>query len=131
MVTELASAAGGFVAPLGTSPDVTGRGPVAVVVTFLVATVFYAVTLHLAATFFVGDVPTQLAATVAPVPAAVSLLLQQWNPLVVLAVTLLGDGLAIAYVYGLGRRETTALTLLHLAFATVLGLALLNLLGVA
>lgn len=112
------------------SPDVTGGSPIAVLVTFLLATLFYAVTLHLAATFFLGDVPSQLAATVGPVPALVSLLLQQWGPLVVVPVTLLGDGLAIAHVYDLGWRPASALTLLHFAFATVLGLALLGLLGV-
>lgn len=119
----------GFV--LQSAPDLTGGGPLAILVTFLLAAVFYAVTLHLAATFFVGDVPSQRAATVAPVPAAVSLLLQQWGPLVVIPVTLLGDGLAIAHVYDLDRRPATALTLLHFAFATVLGLALVNLFGVA
>lgn len=117
-------------AVLQAGPDLTGRGPLAVVVTFLLAALFYAVTLHLAATFFVGDVPTQLAATVAPVPALISLLLQQWGPAVVIPVTLLGDGLAIAHVYELDWRPATALTLLHFAFATVLGLALANLLGV-
>ncbi|MFC7176508.1 DUF7473 family protein [Halosegnis marinus] len=36
-------------------------------------------TLHLAATFFIGDVPSQRAAYAAPVPAAVSILLQQYG----------------------------------------------------
>ena len=116
--------------PLQSVPDVTGGGPLALVVTFLLAALFYAVTLHLAATFFLGEEPTQRAATVAPVPAAVSLLLQQWIPAVVIPVTLLGDGLAIAYVYDLEWKPAAALTLLHFAFATVLGIALLNLLGV-
>ena len=114
---------------LQSAPDVTGRGPLAVVVTLLVATLFYAVTLHLAATFFLGDEPSQRAATVAPVPAVVSLLLQQWGPAVVIPVTLLGDGIAIAYVYRLGWRPATALTLLHFAFAAITGLALGNIFG--
>jgi hypothetical protein len=118
-------------APLQSAPDVTGGGPLAYLVTFLLAALFYAATLHLAATFFLGDEPSQRAATVAPVPAVVSLLLQQWGPLVVVPVTLVGDGLAIAYVYDLEWQPAVALTLLHFAFATVLGLALLNLLGVA
>jgi hypothetical protein len=120
----------GFVTVLQSAPEITGRGPLAMVVTFLVAALFYAVTLHLAATFFIGDVPSQRAATVAPVPALVSILLQQWGAAVVVPVTLLGDGLAIAHVYDLGWKPATALTLLHFAFATVLGLALANLLGV-
>jgi len=120
----------GTPAVLQSAPDITGGGPLALVVTFLLAALFYAVTLHLAATFFIGDVPSQLAATVAPVPAVISLLLQQWGPAVVIPVTLLGDGLAVAYVYELAPKPATALTLLHFAFASVLGLALGNLLGV-
>jgi hypothetical protein len=120
----------GFVTVLQSAPEITGRGPLAIVVTFLVAALFYAVTLHLAATFFIGEVPSQRAATVAPVPALVSILLQQWAPVVVIPVTLLGDGLAIVYVYDLDWQPATALTLLHFAFATVLGLVLANLLGV-
>ena len=115
--------------PLQAAPDVTGRGPLALVVTFLLATLFYAVTLHLAATFFLGDEPSQRAATVAPVPALVSLLLQQWGPLVVIPVTLVGDGIAIAYVYRLEWLPATVLTLLHFAFAAILGLALNNIFG--
>lgn len=118
-------------APLQSAPSLTGGGLLAVVVTFLLAALFYAVTLHLAATFFLGDEPSQRAATVGPVPAAVSLLLASWGPVVVVPVTLVGDGLAIAHVYELEWRPAVALTLLHFAFATVLGLALVNLLGVA
>jgi hypothetical protein len=117
-------------APLQSAPDVTGGGPLAYLVTFLLAALFYAVTLHLAATFFVGDVPSQRAATVAPVPAVVSLLLQQWGPVVFIPVTLVGDGLAIAYVYELEWRPAVALTLLHFAFSTLLIIPLSNLLGV-
>jgi hypothetical protein len=116
--------------PLQSAPSVTGGGVFAVVVTFLLTALFYAVTLHLAATFFLGEEPSQRAATVAPVPAVVSLLLQQWGAAVVVPVTLLCDGLAIAYVYQLEWRPALALTALHFAFATLLGLALLNLFGV-
>jgi hypothetical protein len=115
---------------LQTSVDLTGGGPLALVVTFVLATLFYAVTLHLAATFFLGDVPTQKAATVAPVLALTSILLQQWGAAVVVPVTLLGDFVAIRFVYGLKGVESVVLTLLHFAFAAVLGVALGNLFGV-
>jgi hypothetical protein len=108
---------------------VTGRGLLALVVTFLVATVFYAVTLHLAAVFFIGDVPSQRAATIAPVPAVVSLLLEQWGPAVVIPVTVIGDLIAISFVYRLQWRSALVLTLLHFAVAVVLGLALNNIFG--
>lgn len=116
--------------PLQSAVDPTGGSPLALVVTFAVATVFYGATLHLAAVFFLGDVPSQRAAYVAPVPALTSLLLMRWGPAVVIPVTLLGDAIAIRFSYGLGGRETVALTLLHFAFAALLGVALLNLLGV-
>jgi hypothetical protein len=107
----------------------TGGGLFAVVVTVLLAWVFYAVTLHLAAVFFVGEVPSQRAAAAALAPAVVSLLLQRYGPGVVVAVTLASDLLAIDYVYGLERKATVVLGLLHFAFAVVLGFALNNLFG--
>ncbi|MFB6308509.1 MAG: hypothetical protein ABEH35_04190 [Haloarculaceae archaeon] len=123
--------------------DVTGGGLLAVVVTLLVTWLFYGVTLHLAAVFFIGDVPSQRAAYAATVPAAVSLLLGQYglagrslvspgvDLAIALAVTLAADAAAVHSAYGLSRRATAALTLLHLAFATVLGVALTNLFGLA
>ncbi|WP_247010235.1 DUF7473 family protein [Halorientalis litorea] len=121
--------------------SVTGGGLLAIVVTFLVVALFYAVTLHLAATFFIGDVPSQHAATVAPVPAVVSILLQQYGttafgPLspslgagVAILVTLVADAIAISYVYRLKWSSTIPLTLLHFGFAAVLGFALNNIFG--
>nr|WP_244605424.1 hypothetical protein [Halorhabdus rudnickae] len=118
-----------------------GGGLAALIGVFLAVSLFYAVTLHLAATFFLGDVPSQRAAYVGPVPAAVSILLGRYGlesvgvfsrelgVLVVLVTTLLADAMAVAKVYGLSRRATTVLTLLHFAFATVLGIALANLFG--
>ena len=120
----------------------TGGGLLALVVTFVVTTLFYAVTLHLAATFFVGDVPSQRAAYAAPIPAAVSILLQQYGrggaPIgfdasllvgVAVLVTLVADLLAVSFAYRLKLRSAAPLVLLHFAFAAVLGIALGNVLG--
>ena len=118
-----------------------GRGLLAFLVTFVVATLFYAVTLHLAATFFIGSVPTQRAATVAPAPAAVSILLGRYGlesvgfvsrglgALIVIVATLVADALAISRVYDLEVVPTLVLVALHFAFAAVLGFALANLFG--
>ncbi|GCF13613.1 hypothetical protein Harman_15480 [Haloarcula mannanilytica] len=117
--------------------SLTGGGLFAVLVTVLVTWLFYAVTLHLAATFFIGDVPSQLAAKAAVAPAVVSLILQRWGieagivsadlgVLVVLVLTLLADGIAISVTYRLSNRSTAPLVALHLAFAAVLGFALNN-----
>lgn len=118
-----------------------GRSLLAVAVTFLVLSAFYAVTLHLAATFFVGDVESQRAAYVGPVPAAVSILLGRYGleaapfvsrelgVLVVLVMTLIADAIAISRSYDLSAGPTTVLTALHLAFTVVLGVALNNIFG--
>ena len=119
------------------TPSLTGGGVLAVVVTLLLTWLFYAVTLHLAATFFIGETPTQLAAKAAIVPAIVSMLLQQWGVssglvspslgvLVVVVATLVADGIAISLSYRLSTSSTAPLVALHLAFAAVLGFALNN-----
>jgi hypothetical protein len=121
--------------------DPTGGGPLAVVVTFLVAWLFYAVTLHLAATFFIGEVPSQRAAAAGTAPAVVSILLGRWGVeavgfvspslgvAVVVVVTLLVDAVAISSVYRISWVPTAALVALHFAFAAVLGFALNNVFG--
>jgi len=122
------------------SPSLTGGGVVAVLVTVLVTWLFYGVTLHLAATFFIGDVPSQLAAKAAVAPTLVSLILQRWGVesgvvsadlgvAVVLLLTLVADGIAISLSYRLSTRSTAPLVALHLAFAAVLGFALNNIFG--
>jgi len=121
--------------------DATGGGIFALLVTFLLTAVFYAVTLHLAATFFIGDVPSQRAAYVGPVPAAVSILLGRYGVerigfvspslgiAIVLLATLVADGIAISVSYRITWKPAAVLTGLHLAFAAVLGFALNNIFG--
>ncbi|MBX0295825.1 DUF7473 family protein [Haloarcula nitratireducens] len=122
------------------TPSLTGGGLLAIVVTLLLTWAFYAVTLHLAATFFIGETPSQLAAKAAIVPAIVSLLLQSYGVetgivspslgvLVVIVATMLADGIAISFVYRLSTRSTAPLVVLHFAFAAVLGFALNNIFG--
>ncbi|MFT4881347.1 MAG: hypothetical protein ACI9HI_001351 [Salinirussus sp.] len=116
-------------------------GVVPLLVTFLVAWVFYAVTLHLAATFYIGDVPSQRAAYAALAPAATSILLGQYGqtgvgPLtasaaagVAVLATLVADAVSISFVYRLKWGSTAPLVLLHFAVGAVLGVALNNLFG--
>jgi len=127
------------VTPLQT--DITGGGLFALVVTLVLTSLFYAVTLHLAATFFIGDVPSQRAAYVGPVPAVVSILLGRYGVerigfvspglgvVIVLLATLVADAIAISVSYRTSWRPTAILTVLHLAFAAVLGFALNNIFG--
>jgi hypothetical protein len=126
---------------LALQTDPTGRGPLAVVVTFLLAWLFYAVTLHLAATFFIGEVPSQHAAKVGAVPAVVSILLGRYGVegigplpagltfLLALAVTLVADAIAISAVYRISWRPTAVLTALHFAFSVALVIPLNNIFG--
>jgi hypothetical protein len=113
------------VAPAQTAP--TGGGAIAVTATFLVAALFYATTLHLAAVFFLGDAAKRAAVAVGLTVAAVSLLLQRWGAVVVLPMSVGVDAAAIWLVYDRSLRETAVLTVLHFAFAVFLGLALRNL----
>jgi hypothetical protein len=115
--------------PVQSASEVAGGGPVAFLVTLLVAWAFYTFTLHLAATFFVGDVPTQPAAAAALAPAVTSVLIIRYPPVVVLVVTLVADALAIRWAYDLAPGGTAAVTVLHFAFTTALVVALNNLFG--
>ena len=128
---------------LALQTDVTGGGLLALVVTFLLTTLFYAVTLHLAATFFIGEVPSQNAAYAAVPPAVVSILLQQYGRTdaaagidpsllvgLVIVATLLADLIAISFVYRLKFRSAAPLVLLHFGIAAILGVAIGNILGV-
>ena len=110
--------------------DATGGGALAIVVTFLVAWLFYAVTLHLAATFFIGGVPSQRAATAALAPTVFSMLFQLGTlsdavPLFI-ALTFASVVVAIHVVYRVRWLTATLLGLLHFAFALAMGLALYN-----
>lgn len=115
-----------ILSPIPIQADVTGGGLFAYIVTFLIAWVFYAVTLHLAALYVIGDTPHQRATLVALVPALVSLLLQQYGPLVVIPVSFLSDAVAIYFVYQLYTRLTFVLTLAHYVIAAIIGFALYN-----
>ena len=101
--------------------------PLAFLVTFLVLSVLYAVTAHLAARNVLGDVPVKRAALVGPVPAAIVLLLQQYHLLVVLALALIGDGLAIRTVYRINHRTAALVTVIHFTITVLLGLLLFSL----
>ena len=125
---------------LQSAVDLTGGGILAILVTVLLTTLFYAVTLHLAATFFIGEVPSQRAAKVAPVPAIVSLLLQQYGiegggvspgvgVLITIGGTLRADAIAISFVYRLKWSSAIPLTLVHFTFAAIMGVALNNIFG--
>ena len=80
--------------------------------TFLLAAGVYSLTAHIAARNVLGDVPPKRALLVGPVPAAISLLLQQYGPLAFL-LAIATDFVLIRYVYRLKVRTTALVTFVH------------------
>ncbi|WP_435348285.1 DUF7473 family protein [Haloarchaeobius sp. HRN-SO-5] len=107
--------------------DPSAGTPVAYVGTFLVAALFYSVTLHIAARNVLGDVPIKRAFVVGPMLGLVSVLLQQYGPAVVIAVTVLVDAVAISVVYRLDARLTAFVAVIHYTVSVILGFTLFNL----
>ncbi|MFC4247820.1 hypothetical protein ACFOZ7_12790 [Natribaculum luteum] len=112
------------VAPEALDPA-TG-GPIAYLGTFLVSTLFYGVTLHIAARYVLGDVGVRQAFTVAPALGLVSILLQQWGPVVVIPVTFAVAYVAIRVVYDLSYRITLLVTVVYYTVAVLVGLTIFN-----
>jgi hypothetical protein len=81
--------------------------------TFLLAAGVYSLTAHIAARNVLGDVPAKRALLVGPVPAAISLLLQQYGALAFL-LAIATDFVLIRYVYRLKARTTALVTFIHL-----------------
>jgi hypothetical protein len=86
--------------------------------TFLLAAGVYSLTAHIAARNVLGDVPVKRALLVGPVPAAISLLLQQYGALAFL-LALAIDFVLIRYVYRLKARTTALVTAIHLVVSVL------------
>lgn len=103
--------------------------------TFVVATVFYTLTVHLAATFVLEEASIFEALLVGPVPAAISValgLLTQstvpWAaPLAVPMIAIPADFIAIAWSYDLERRMAALVTLGHFVTSVLLAASLIGL----
>ncbi|MFT4883410.1 MAG: hypothetical protein ACI8U4_000916 [Natronomonas sp.] len=108
--------------------DLVGGGPLALAVTFVLVALFYAVTLHLAALWVLGDEPHQRAVAVSPVPAAISMFFEAAGPLIVAVLAFLATLVAVRHVYKLTTKGAALLTTFHYAIAVILGFALRNLL---
>jgi len=107
--------------------DPAAGGPIAFLGTFLVAAAFYAITLHVAARYVLGDVPIERALLVGPVLAVAAILLQRYGPAVVIAATLALDAFAISAVYRLSWRSTTLVAVVHYTVAVIAGITVFNL----
>ncbi|WP_135821761.1 DUF7473 family protein [Halostella litorea] len=113
--------------PIVAQLDPAPGTPVAYVGTFLLSAAFYAFTAHIAARYVLGDVLARKALLVGVVPAAASLLLQQYGPAVTIIVTLLADFFAIRGVYRLGNRLAVLVSVIHYTVTAILGITIYNL----
>ena len=104
----------------------SGR-PIAYVGTFLVASGFYGVTAVIATRFVLSRAYPDRGVLVGALLGLVSLLLQQFGPVVVLPVTVGVDVLAIRTVYSLDLRTATIVTVIHFTVAVILGITVFNL----
>ena len=106
--------------------DLVGGGPLALVVAFLVSTLFSAVTLHLAVLWVLGDEPHQRALKVAPVPVVVAMLFSRYSGLLMAALALGAAFLAVRHVYGLTSRGAALVTLFYFAISAIFAFAFGN-----
>lgn len=107
--------------------DPASGPPTAVVGTFLLAALFYALTAHLAARYVLGSVPVLPAAGVGLVLASVALLLRSFGPAPVIVVSLAVDVAAIKTFYGLEWRDTALVAVGHYTVSALIGVGLFNL----
>ena len=107
--------------------DPAGGGILAYLGTFLLATVFYGLTLHIAARYVLGTVRLKQAFTVAPILALVSIALQQWGPFVVIPFMLAVAYTAILIVYDLSYKLTLLVSVIYYTVAVIAGFTIFNL----
>jgi hypothetical protein len=101
----------------------TSAGPVPVAGTFLSLALFLSVTAHLAARNVLGDVRARLALSVGPGPAAVAVTgaALSITPALTVPLAVLVDALLVWRAYGLERRLTAYVTLIHAVVSVILG----------
>jgi hypothetical protein len=106
--------------------DVFGGGPLALGITFLVATLFSAVTLHLAALWVLGDEPHQNAVKAAPVPVVIAMLFSRYNPALIAAFSFAGAVAAVRYAYSLTTKGAVLVSVFYFAVSTIFSFAFAN-----
>lgn len=111
---------------LALQANFVGSGVLALVVAFLVSTLFSAVTLHLAALWVLGDEPHQRAVKVAPVPVAVAMLFSQYSGLLMAVLSFAAAFVAVRHVYELTNRGAALVSVLYFAFSAVFAFAFGN-----
>ncbi|GAB3041988.1 DUF7473 family protein [Natronobiforma cellulositropha] len=95
--------------------------------TFVLATLFYGVTLHVAARYVLGDVSVGRAFRVAPVLGLFALMLQQAGPAITAAITVVVAYVLIYVVYDLSHKLTVFVTVIYYTVALLVGFTIVNL----
>ena len=103
----------------------TAGSPLAYLGTFVLTAAVYSLTAHIAARNVLGDVPPKRALLVGPIPAAVSLLLQQYGVLAFF-FTIAVDFVLIRYVYRLRLRTAALVTFIHVIVSILLLVVVLS-----
>jgi len=98
----------------GTLPQLVG--------TFVVSVLFFSLTAHVAARYVLGDVPIRRALLVGLVPALTTTVLIRYPPIVIIALTVVCDFLAIQTVYRLAYRTTALVTGAHFTLTVLTSL---------
>lgn len=104
--------------------DPAAGTPLQYVGTFLVATLFYAITGHVAARYVLGGTPFKLALGVGLAPALASILLQQYGFLVVAPAALALDFVAFHVLYRVKYRTAAICAIMHFTISVIVGVAL-------
>ena len=103
----------------------TAGSPLAYLGTFLLTAAVYSLTAHIAARNVLGDVPPKRALLVGPIPAAVSLLLQQYGVLA-FCLTSAVDFVLNRYFYGVRLRTAALVTFIHVIVSILLLVVVLS-----
>lgn len=113
--------------PLQVEP--VAGGPLAFLGTFLVSWALFTYAAQVAASFFLGDVPWRRAAVVGLVPAVVNVALVRQEVLLILALGVVADFVAVRVVYRVRYRTAALVTLLHAAVSVIFGVFIAYLLA--
>ncbi len=120
------SALGGVLQVTAENAEPASGGILALVGTIVVATIFYGITLHIAARYVLERVSIKRAFTVAPALGIASVLLQQWGPLVVLPLTLGIAYTGIVFVYDLSYKLAGLVTLVYYTLVVIFAFTVYN-----
>jgi hypothetical protein len=97
--------------------------------TFLAGWLLFSFTAHAAATYVLGEVPWKRAFLVGLAPAVVTVALVRYSPLVIVAVGLTADLVAVHAVYRVKYRTALLVVVMHYVVSLALVLLAANLLA--